>query len=440
MPAVNRRSFLKTAALGGGALAFASTFSAAATKHKRPNIVLIMADDLGYECLGCYGAADYQTPVLDGLARTGVRFENCHAQPLCTPSRAQIMTGRYNQRNYEGFGYLNPREITFGNLLQDAGYRTCIAGKWQLCGDAATVRCFGFEEHCLWNMHDYRADAPSAHEPEPWRRRYKAPTLYTNGRWTEYGQDAYGPDVACDFLLDFMTRHHEAPFFCYYPMILTHSPFVPTPDSADPACKDAKQNFVDMVQYMDKCVGRIVAHLDKLGLRDDTLLLFTGDNGTHVSITSQVIGDKAVTGGKGMMTDAGTHVPLIVNGRGVAQPGRVCGDLVDFSDFLPTIAGATGASVPDDRVIDGRSFLPQLRGEKGYPREWIFCHYWGARGRTPEGTRESVRDTRWKLYNDGSFYDLAADLLEEAPLTQLSTEQQTAKRRLKAAFREVRSR
>ena len=103
-------------------------------RNKKPNIVLIMADDMGYECLGSYGSAVYNTPNLDKLAAQGVRFTHCYAQPLCTPSRVQLMTGKYNFRNYEEFGYLNPKEKTFGNLLKEAGYRTCIAGKWQLNG------------------------------------------------------------------------------------------------------------------------------------------------------------------------------------------------------------------------------------------------------------------------------------------------------------------
>lgn len=165
---MNRRDFLKTTLLVGGTVhaLFPVVHAAFSKSGNQPNIVLIMADDLGYETLGCYGGKDYNTPNLDALASKGVRFEHCYSQPLCTPSRVQILTGRYNHRNYEQFGYLNPKEVTFANLLKNAGYKTCIAGKWQLGGDARTIQDFGFDEHCLWNMHAYREDAQNAKEPK----------------------------------------------------------------------------------------------------------------------------------------------------------------------------------------------------------------------------------------------------------------------------------
>ena len=322
--------------------------------QEKANIILIMADDLGYETIGCYGAKDYMTPHLDTLAAKGVRFSHCYAQPLCTPSRAQIMTGRYNHRNYEGFGYLNPREITFANILKRAGYQTCIAGKWQLCGDASTVKAFGFDEHCLWNMHSYKAGTRNTNEPKGWLRRFDAATLYANGQWTEHPKGTYGPQVCADFICSFVKRNRDRPFFIYYPMILTHSPFVPTPDSADKNCKDKKRNFVDMVQYMDKIIGQIVREIEVAGLTNQTLILFTGDNGTHSSITSTMT-SRRVKGGKSQMTDAGTRVPFIATWPGKSPTGKVLDDLIDFSDFLPTVCEAAGAPVPADRVIDGRS-------------------------------------------------------------------------------------
>ncbi|MBS0012146.1 MAG: sulfatase-like hydrolase/transferase, partial [Bacteroidales bacterium] len=125
---------------------------------ENPNIVLIMADDMGYECLSCNGSLSYSTPILDDLAASGIRFTNCYSQPLCTPSRVKIMTGKYNYRNYEYFGYLDESEFTFGALMKDAGYATCIAGKWQLNGlayklpaydDNSRPHLFGFDEYCL---------------------------------------------------------------------------------------------------------------------------------------------------------------------------------------------------------------------------------------------------------------------------------------------------
>jgi arylsulfatase A len=155
-----RRDFLKSIGLGLAALAVPGCISASKrrgdkTHADKPNIILIMADDLGYECLGCYGSTSYKTPVLDELARTGVRFDNCHSQPLCTPSRVKIMTGRYNSRNYTNFGHFDFNEKTFAHVMKTAGYATCIAGKWQLMGrGAAGPYDAGFDEYCLWHMED----------------------------------------------------------------------------------------------------------------------------------------------------------------------------------------------------------------------------------------------------------------------------------------------
>ena len=379
----------------------------------KPNIVLIMADDLGFEGLSCNGSTTFQTPRLDVLAETGVRFSRCFSTPLCTPSRVQIMTGKYSFRNYTEFGSLRPGETTFAHLLQDAGYVTCVAGKWQLAGHyegssyqgVGTLPAdAGFDEHCLWQIDQLGS-------------RYWDPLLQKNGVKLEGLEGRYGPDVACDFIVDFIRRHREDRFFAYYPMILTHSPFAPTPldepSAGDRQSKD-KGNFISMVAYVDVLVGRIVEALDDLGLRNDTLVVFTCDNGSPREITSQMDG-RAIAGMKGFTTEAGTHVPLIVNWPGYAPGGLVCGDLIDFTDFLPTLLQAAGIDPPHSLGLDGRSFLPQVLGRQGDPREWIFCHYdprWGQ-----WTLRRYARDKRWKLYGDGSLFDLQSDPLEERPLS-----------------------
>jgi arylsulfatase A len=443
---MKRREFLKAAAAGLSTLGLGSEASAAAQRAGKPNILLIMVDDLGYECLGSYGSKEYETPHLDELARTGLRFTHCYSQPLCTPSRVQIMTGRYNHRNYKAFGYLDPAEVTFGNVLRDAGYATCIAGKWQLNGieefpnweDASRPVHFGFDEYCLWQLTKKRNEG----------ERYANPLVEQSGQPATLRSDQYGPDVFCDYLLDFVERKSGQPFFAYYPMALTHCPFWPTPDSpawADPSARrpgheywGEAENFGDMVKYMDKTVGRLVQKLDALGIRDDTLIIFTTDNGTDKPITSK-LGDRNIKGGKGEFTDAGTRVPLIINWRGTTPSGVVYDDLIDFSDFLPTLAEAAGAAMPSDRIIDGHSFFPRIRGEKGNPREWVFCHYWG-NGRKKAEAREFVRDKRWKLYDNGDLYDLNADIDEKTPIVKMSTETEAAQQRLQGAFETVRQR
>ncbi len=382
---------------------------------KRPNVVLIMADDMGYECVGANGGTSYATPALDRLAAEGMRFEHCYSQPICTPSRVKLMTGIYNQRNYIRFGLLDPAATTFAHLFRDAGYATAVAGKWQLGGGRGAPRHFGFDEWLLWQL--------TVRES-----RYPNPVLETDGRVVTYENGEYGPDLVTDFLCDFVRRHRDRPFLVYYPMILPHWPFEPTPDSTgwNPKAKGVLKGkgdprlFRDMVQHTDKVVGRIVRELDELDIRDRTLVLFTGDNGTAAGIRSQLDG-RTVVGAKGKTTDAGTRAPFIASWPGVIRPGSVSSDLVDLSDFLPTIAEAAGIEVPAALGIDGRSFLPQLRGEAGHPRPWLHC--WYARNGGPTG-REFVRTQRYKLYRGGELYDIAADPLEARDLagTDLSAD------------------
>jgi arylsulfatase A len=388
----------------------------------KPNIVLILADDLGYETIGANGGTSYQTPVIDRLAATGVRFEHCYAQPLCTPSRVQLMTGIYNVRNYLAFGRLDRGETTFAHLLKKQGYATCVAGKWQLGSEPDSPQHFGFDESCLWQHTRQRTNADNLDT------RYSNPQLEINGKAVDYTKGEFGPDVNNDFICDFIEKNKDRPFFAYYPMLLTHCPFVPTPNSPDydakskgsPSYKGDPKYFGEMVAYMDKEVGRIIARLESLGLRENTLVIFTGDNGTDVPIVSMMNG-RAVAGGKGKTTDAGTRVPLTASWPGVVKQGVVCRDLVDFTDFLPTLCEAAGAAVPEALKIDGRSFLPQLRGEPGRPREWVYSWYNSNGG--PKARTEWTRNQRYKLYANGTFFDIGRDVLEQQPITNPSRDE-----------------
>lgn len=372
----------------------------------KPNIVLILADDFGYECVTANGGQSYKTPQLDRLAASGVRFENCHVQPLCTPTRVQLMTGKYNVRNYLNFGTLVRTETTFAQMLKQAGYATGICGKWQLGREVDSPQHFGFDESCLWQ-----------HTRRP--PRYANPGLEYNGVPKDFTSGEYGPTLVNDFALDFITRHKDRPFFLYYPLMLTHNPFQPTPDSPDwdpkamgeGVLQDVK-HFADMTAYMDKLVGQLDAKLAELKIRDNTLLIFVGDNGTLGSVMSRFRGAD-FRGGKGTTTHRGTHVPCIASWPAVMKQGRVSSDLVSSVDFLPTIleaAGAGGAS-----GIDGVSFLPQLRGERGQPREWLYSWY-SPRQSADMTVREFAFDRSYKLYRDGRLFNLATDLDEKAPL------------------------
>ncbi len=392
----------------------------------KPNIVLIMVDDFGYECVSANGGESYQTPNIDRLAASGMRFENCHVQPLCTPTRVQLMTGRYNVRNYIHFGKLPRTETTFGNLLKDAGYATGVCGKWQLGNETDSPQHFGFDESCLWQQ---------TRRPP----RYANPGLEYNGVPRDFHDGEYGPQLVNDFAIDFMDRHQDEPFFLYYPMILTHSPFQPTPDSpnwdssvsSESVQLDVK-HFADMTAFMDKMVGNIIAKLEELGIRDKTLVIFLGDNGTLGTITTRFKGGP-YKGGKGSTNARGTHVPLIANWPAVMEFASVNQDLISSTDFLPTICDA--AQVDVSPSVDGVSFLPQLRGEPGSPREWLYAWY-SPRQQQDLTVREFAFDHRFKLYRTGQFFDLVNDRFETKDLNQgrLRDDASAAREKLKAVL------
>jgi arylsulfatase A len=403
----------------------------------RPNVVLIMADDLGAECLSSYGSLDYKTPRLDALAASGAKFTNAFSQPLCTPTRVQIMTGKYNFRNYVRFGYLPAEETTFGDLLRGAGYRTAIAGKWQLSGGLtpggegkSTPADWGFDEHCLWQLNNL---APGSDKRGP---RYWDPFLEQNGKTLSPGPDAYGPDVVSEFLMSFIERNKNQNFFAYYPMILTHGPYEPSPESADRGKKNVKY-FKDMVEHMDVIVGRILDKLDSLGLAETTIVIFTGDNGTGREVKTNTT-EGVVPGGKGTMTDAGMHVPLIVRWPGKIKPGTVTARLVDFTDVAPSLLAATGTPKPADFKTDGVPFL-DAGGLAKTEREWTYSWYEARQGASI-GRNNGIfaRDHKYKLFSDGRFFDVSKRPLsgfgKDLSDDHLSAEAKAAKAKLQSVI------
>ena len=399
-----------------GLLAAASVARAA----DRPNVIVAMADDLGFECIACNGSEHYQTPHVDALAASGMRFVNAHSQPICTPSRVQIMTGIYNNRNYVKFGYLDPEETTFANLMRDDGYQTAIAGKWQLMGGYEGVKNFGFDRHCLWQLNR----RPS---------RYPNPGLEIDGEEKDFKDGSFGPYVVHDYVDAWLGEagRKDAPFLLYYPMIQPHWPFVPTPgsDDWDPDMWKNKKNepggyheqkYWDlMVEMTDDTVGRLVASLEKHGLRENTLVIWTCDNGTYTGITSPFNG-RQFRGGKGGTPDSGTHVPFIASWPAKIEAGVVKEELVDFSDILPTVCEVAGVEVPSELDIDGHSLVPLLTGKGPSTREYIYC--WYSRDGKRESASQHVRDARYKLYATGKFFDVVADPNEKSAITVVPEE------------------
>ena len=414
--------FYKGFSLAAGLLCSTILQSTGAENDSKPNVILILADDMGYECLECNGGLSYETPNLNRLAEQGKRFTNCYSQPICTPSRVKIMTGKYNYRNYEDFGYLNPKEKTFGNVMKQAGYATCIVGKWQLNGigehpgwqNKDRPKTFGFEEYSLWQLtkKSYRNGDSVAYE------RYANPYIEQNGKVLKGLENAYGPDVFNDYALDFMERKQDQPFFLYYSMVLPHFPFVPTPDSEEweekkKRYEENKRYFKDMVEYTDKLVGKVVRKVKKLGIADNTIILFAADNGTHRPIVTKTRWGP-YRGGKAKTIDAGTHVPLIAYWPGHVKNETVYNGLISFNDFYPTFADAAGEKVQSD----GKSFLPLLKEQTYKEQEAIMVHY------TPKFNDfinqfrgRFARTKRYKLYQDGAYYHIPTDKREKISIS-----------------------
>ena len=411
---MKRRDLLK----GLGVAAIMPPMISQGSKEQPMNVVLIMTDDTGYEVFGCYGSKQYKTPRVDQLAETGVRFTHCYSNPVCAPSRVKIMTGRSNVRNYVHWGILDPSEKTVGHMMKEAGYSTCVAGKWQLHGSGTFVpekkgagtlpQDAGFDEHFCYDL-------------ETDHHGYRSPVFTVNGTTKAFkNKDAYSPDLVNDYVCDFIERKKEGPFFVYYPLVLTHGPFQPTPDSKDPNSNSFQKNFEDMVSYMDKLVGRVVDQLEESGVRGNTLILFTGDNGSPGGAKGGIVSELngvSIEGGKSKTTDAGTRVALIANLPGKVPAGTVTDDLVDFSDMMPTIAAMTGASLPKGAILDGVSFASRLSGRKGKPREFVYIYNEPIPGPIPKPTI-FARDQRWKLYSDGRLYDISSDALEQRPINE----------------------
>lgn len=400
----------------------------AADQPEKPNIIFILADDLGIPAIGCYGGV-YKTPNFDALAMSGTRFENCFAAPLCAPSRALLMTGRYAFRtgvidNGHGAAATPDKDGCVALLLKEAGYATAVAGKWRQLSHFTTKADgakWGFDEFLIWGAGQpddevegtAKKKQKAADDKSARPDRYWNPDYNHNGKMLTNVDGKYGPDLLNGFVIDFVRRHKSEPFFVYYPTPLIHGPILATPDSKAPNDQKLKKKgagnsgrdsiYADNIEYLDKLIGKLVAELDALKLRENTLIVFTGDNG---SVPVGTINGQKIEGHKHTMLEGGSRVPLIANWRGVTPSGAVLKDLVDFSDFLPTFAEVAGVKVPNTRAIDGRSFAPQLFGKKGQPREWVYVHL---------GKKRYVRSDRWKLNGDGELYDM-----REAPFREIS--------------------
>ena len=415
-------------------ISFVSCHSTNQDKIK-PNVILIMADDIGFEGIGINGSLSYNTPVLDSLASNGINFTKAFSQPLCTPSRVKLMTGKYNYRNYEYFTYLNSNQKTFGNLFKENGYKTAIVGKWQLNGlqidkvdrqiakDNERPYKFGFDEYSLWQLTKLRSEG----------ERFANPLIEQNGTVLKRDINAYGPDVVSDYAVNFISENKDRPFFIYYPMLLVHDPFVPTPDSPEwnsieTRSKSNRKFFKDMVAYMDKIVGKIIAELKTQGIYENTLIIFIGDNGTSSRLVTNT-NRGSIRGAKGNTITHGIHVPMIASWPSTIKSSGEYSGLINFNDFYATFSDILG--VIDDS--DGTSMMDIFLGKNSKKRD-IATIYYDPMWSDDVSKYRSVftQDNRYKLYKDGRFFDLENDILEQSPLMEnsLTKEQKDIKNKL----------
>ncbi len=381
-----------------------------------PNIIFILADDLGVGNVGCYGSDRYRTPQIDRLAQSGLRYTRAYTAPLCGPSRALLLTGRYAFRtgatNQDRVGLLQPdRETLLPVYLKQAGYRTAAFGKWSQF--SLQPSDWGFDEYLRFSGSGVYRSTPDNSE-----------SYVKNGSKLILSPDQYMPDLLHENVVDFISRHQNEPFFVYYSLSSVHGDLLPTPDSA----ADSSDLMADNIAYMDKLIGRLVTELRKLDLERRTVLVFMGDNGTGKGQADRAtIGGQRLVGQKGTMQEGGSLVPLIVSWPGVITAGQVADGVMDSSDFLPTFAELAGIQLPSDRVFDGRSLAAQWRGTAGQPRDWAFVQL---------ARNWYVRERNWKLNEQGELFDMRQSPFAEALIAanQETDESRGARHRLQAVL------
>lgn len=361
------------------------------------------------------------------------------------------MTGKYPFRQDEGTwgGFPESEDAyTFSNRLRNAGYKTGMAGKWQLCllrDDPNHPQRLGFDESHMFGWHE----GP----------RYYEPMIYHNGSVRDDTLGHYGPDLYVRSLIEFMKKNRDKPFLAYFPMALVHNVTDDLEEHVPYGPLDRWDSYSEMVDEMDRAVGRLVGALNALKLREKTLIVFVGDNGTatnvkiradahdefvRIPVVSRQNG-RLVPGGKGTLLNSGTSVPLIANWPGTIAPGQAVDDLVDLSDFLPTFNELAEIPLPEDQELDGRSFASVLLGKGRSSRTWAYAEEAvGPRPGGVEAERENsglrwVRTSDWKLYSDGRLFDMQNDDREETPIREGEESQEGSHARLilEAAFKNL---
>ncbi|MEO0471759.1 MAG: arylsulfatase [Bacteroidota bacterium] len=419
-----------------------SACSQVANTASRPNIILILADDLGYGDLGCYGQTHFATPNLDQLAQEGMRFTQHYAgSPVCAPARCVLMTGKHtghafvrgNAQNKESFGQLPlpADEITIAKLLQANGYRTGAFGKWGLgnAGSSGDPLQHGFEQ--FFGYHDQ----VRAHNSYPEflmdgstkvmlrnEVQYLSDTLWHRGLGSVSTQKVdYSNDLILEKALDFIDQDSDRPFFLYFPTTIPHDngeaeigQRIEVPDAskfADRPWPADEKSYAALVEHLDGYLRRMREKLTESGQADNTIIIFTSDNGP---LPSQALDSNgALQGHKRDLYEGGIRVPLIVH-----WPGQITGGESDhisgFQDFLPTLAEMAG--IKDVPATDGLSFMGTLQGRGQVAHDYLYWefHWW-------KSSKQAIRQGKWKAIRNGpeapiELYDLRQDVGETTDL------------------------
>ncbi|MFM7180154.1 MAG: sulfatase-like hydrolase/transferase [Verrucomicrobiales bacterium] len=421
-------------------------FCSVAQSAPRPNILLIFADDIGYEALNCYGGLDFETPNLNRMAANGLKFNRAYTSPVCTPSRVSLHTGLYTNRHghYDVLPVHNgtkkivdfQKMPTFAQQLRGNGYQTSVTGKWQLATlqhHPNHIRDAGFDSWCVWQIYlnGKKTD-----------RHWNA-TFNHDGKLRDDIAERFGPDVLVEFVIARMreAKATNKPFLILHNELLPHWPVVETPDDRKLGREASLPNFI---HYMDKLVGKLLDEVEALGIRDNTYVFFMGDNDTWEADFKNPKADQPgelphtrhttagnVNGGKFELKDGGCHVPFLVWGPPAVPVGKACDDLVDVVDLFPTICELADTKIPATLSIDGRSLVPQIHGKPGIPRVWTH----NALGKRHGG--ETLFDGNFRLFrDDGKLID-GRSLPLEKPAAENDPEAEKAKAALQAVFEKI---
>ena len=436
---LNRRDFLKGVGLGATGLMLGGSLSALSGPgpKQRPNIIFIVADDLGYGDLGCYGQQKIRTPNIDRLASEGIRFTQAYAgATVCAPSRCSLMTGMHNghnriRDNLPHAIYLQPDDVTVAEVLKQAGYGTGAVGKWAL-GSPGSWGVPNYQGFDYWYGHLIQDQAIIYYPTYLWendKMDLQQDLVMINDVGKMIGNRGgkrvkYTHDTFTEKALSFVEEHAEDPFFLYLPYTIPHFSEYPkdTPEhyivpSDEPYTdKDWPQiakNYAAMISRLDRDVGRIMELLKKLGIDQNTIVFFTSDNGPYKDSKVAEFFDSngPLRGGKRDMYEGGIRVPMIARWPGKIRPGQVSYRVWAFWDFLPTAAELAGLAAP--KGIDGISMVPALFGQPQKSHDYLYWDY----GHVRKTFKQAVRLGDWKGVRNGAknaieLYNLRDDVGE----------------------------